>query len=75
MKFVEDYYTTYQYQNPELTFKKRVYIATDEPKVFSEARSKYVQLPSDETIVNCSLHTDIPLTYSTVTQPSRNLLN
>lgn len=42
MRYVEDYYITYQYQNPNLSFKKRVYLATDEPSVFSDARSKYV---------------------------------
>ena len=41
MKYVEDYYIIYQYQNPDSNFTKRVYLATDEPSVFSDARSKY----------------------------------
>lgn len=41
MKYVEDYYIIYQYQNPNVNFKKRVFLATDEPSVFNEARSKY----------------------------------
>ncbi|CAF3674670.1 unnamed protein product [Adineta steineri] len=41
MKYVEDYYIIYQYQNPNLKFKKRVYLATDEPSVFKDARAKY----------------------------------
>ncbi|CAF1129035.1 unnamed protein product [Rotaria sordida] len=41
MKHVEDYYIIYQYQNPNLKFTKRVFLATDEPSVFSDARSKY----------------------------------
>jgi len=41
MKYVEDYFIIYQYQNPNLTFKKRVYLATDEPSVFTDARAKY----------------------------------
>jgi hypothetical protein len=41
MKHVEDYYVIYQYQNPNLNFTKRVYLATDEPSVFKDARSKY----------------------------------
>lgn len=40
MKHVEDYYVIFQYQNPTLKFTKRVYLATDEPTVFSDARSK-----------------------------------
>ena len=40
MKHVEDYYTIFQYQNPNLKFTKRVYLATDEPTVFSDARAK-----------------------------------
>ena len=40
MKHVEDYYTIFQYQNPNLKFTKRVYLATDEPTVFNEARAK-----------------------------------
>ena len=42
MKHVEDYYIIYQYQNPELKFTKRVYLATDEPSVFHDARTKYI---------------------------------
>ncbi|CAF4932014.1 unnamed protein product [Rotaria sp. Silwood1] len=41
MKYVEDYYIIYQYQNPNLKFTKRVFLATDEPSVFNDARSKY----------------------------------
>lgn len=41
MKHVEDYYIIYQYQNPNLKFIKRVYIATDEPSIFKDARTKY----------------------------------
>ncbi len=41
MKHVEDYYIIYQYQNPNINFTKRVYIATDEPTVFQDARTKY----------------------------------
>jgi len=41
MKYVEDYYIIYEYQNPEKKFTKRVYLATDEPTVFNEAREKY----------------------------------
>ncbi|CAF1199038.1 unnamed protein product [Rotaria sp. Silwood1] len=41
MKYVEEYYVIYQYQNPDLKLTKRVYIATDEPSVFRDARSKY----------------------------------
>lgn len=40
MKHVEDYYIVYQYQNPDLKFTKRVFIATDEPTVFQDARAK-----------------------------------
>jgi len=40
MNFVDDYYRTFQYQNPNLKFTKRVYIATDEPSVFTDARNK-----------------------------------
>ncbi|CAF4383577.1 unnamed protein product, partial [Rotaria socialis] len=39
MKHVEDYYIIYQYQNPNVNFTKRVFLATDEPAVFSDARS------------------------------------
>ena len=41
MKHVEDYYVIYQYQNPEVNLTKRVYIATDDPTVLEEARTKY----------------------------------
>ena len=41
MKHVEDYYMIYQYQNPNLKFVKRVYLATDEPTVYQDARTKY----------------------------------
>ncbi len=41
MKHVEDYFIIYQYQNPYKNFTKRVYIATDEPTVFDDARIKY----------------------------------
>jgi hypothetical protein len=41
MKYVEDYYVIYQYQNPNLNFTKRVYLATDDPTVFRDARTKY----------------------------------
>jgi Alpha-(1,6)-fucosyltransferase N- and catalytic domains len=41
MKYVEDYYIIYQYQNPNLKFVKRVYIATDEPSVLRDAHIKY----------------------------------
>ncbi len=47
MKHVEDYYITYQYQNPNINFTKRVYIATDEPTVFEDARTKYDYLLID----------------------------
>lgn len=40
MKHVEEYYIVYQYQNPNLSFKKSVYLATDEPSVFKDARAK-----------------------------------
>jgi glycoprotein 6-alpha-L-fucosyltransferase len=41
MKYVEDYYIIYQYQNPNVNFTKRVYLATDEPTVFKDIRIKY----------------------------------
>jgi glycoprotein 6-alpha-L-fucosyltransferase len=41
MKYVEDYFIIHQYQNPDKNFTKRVYIATDEPTVFDDARTKY----------------------------------
>jgi glycoprotein 6-alpha-L-fucosyltransferase len=41
MKYVEDYYIIYQYQNPNVNFTKRVYLATDEPTVFEDIRTKY----------------------------------
>jgi len=41
MKHVEDYYIIHQYQNPRLNFTRRVYIATDDPSVFNDARTKY----------------------------------
>ncbi|CAF3629186.1 unnamed protein product [Adineta steineri] len=41
MKYVEDYYIIYKYQNPNINVSKRVYIATDEPLVFDDARTKY----------------------------------
>jgi glycoprotein 6-alpha-L-fucosyltransferase len=41
MRYVEDYFIIYQYQNPNLNFTKRVYLATDEPSVFNDARTKY----------------------------------
>ncbi len=44
MKWVEDYYVIYQYQNPNVNFTKHVYLATDEPSVFSDARAKYEEL-------------------------------
>jgi hypothetical protein len=47
MKHVEDHYITYQYQNPNINFTKRVYIATDEPTVFEDARTKYDYLLID----------------------------
>ena len=40
MRYVEDYYIIYQYQNPDKKFTKRVYLATDDPSVFSDARTK-----------------------------------
>lgn len=40
MKHAEDYYAIYQYQNPNVNFTKRVYLATDEPTVFTDARAK-----------------------------------
>jgi hypothetical protein len=40
MKHVEDYYIIYQYQNPNVKFRKRVYLATDEPSVFHDARTQ-----------------------------------
>lgn len=42
MKHVEDYYVIYQYQNPDVKVTKRVFIATDEPTVFQDARTKYI---------------------------------
>ncbi|CAF4639603.1 unnamed protein product, partial [Rotaria sp. Silwood2] len=41
MKHVEDFYIIYQYQNPDLKFTKRVYLATDDPSVFNDTRTKY----------------------------------
>ncbi|CAF1024054.1 unnamed protein product [Rotaria sp. Silwood1] len=41
MKYVEDYYIIYQYQNPDLKLIKRVYLASDDPSVFNEARTNY----------------------------------
>lgn len=41
MKYVEDYYLTYQYQNPDVQLTKRVYLATDDPTVFEEIRIQY----------------------------------
>lgn len=41
MKYVEDYYIIYQYQNPNVNFTKRVYLATDEPTIFKDIRTKY----------------------------------
>ncbi len=49
MRHVEDYYVIYQYQNPNVNFTKRVYIATDEPTVFRDARNKYEEFPFFET--------------------------
>ena len=40
MTHAEDYYAIYQYQNPNVNFTKRVYLATDEPTVFNDARTK-----------------------------------
>jgi glycoprotein 6-alpha-L-fucosyltransferase len=44
MRYVGDYYMIYQYQNPNVNLTKRVYLATDEPTVFKEARTKYEEL-------------------------------
>lgn len=44
MKYVEDYFMVYQYQNPNINFTKRIYLATDEPKIFEEIRTKYVDM-------------------------------
>jgi hypothetical protein len=44
MRYAEDYYVIYQYQNPNVNFTKRVYLATDEPSVFGDARTKYEKL-------------------------------
>jgi glycoprotein 6-alpha-L-fucosyltransferase len=41
MRYVEDYYVIYQYQNPNVNFTKRVYLATDEPTVFKDIRTEY----------------------------------
>ena len=44
MKYVEDYYIVYQYQNPNTNFTKRIYLATDEPSIFEEIRIKYGEI-------------------------------
>ena len=44
MKYVEDYYIVYQYQNPNVNFAKRIYLATDEPTVFEEIQTKYEEM-------------------------------
>lgn len=41
MKYVEDYYTIYKYQNPNTLLTKRVYLATDDPLVLDDARTRY----------------------------------
>lgn len=41
MRYVEEYYVIYQYQNPNVNFTKRVYLATDEPAVFKNIRTRY----------------------------------
>ncbi|CAF1313430.1 unnamed protein product, partial [Didymodactylos carnosus] len=41
MKYVQEYYAIYQYQYPSLNLVKHVYIATDDPSVFKDARSKF----------------------------------
>ncbi len=41
MRYVEDYYIIYQYQNPDVNLTKRVYLATDEPMVFKDIRTRY----------------------------------
>jgi glycoprotein 6-alpha-L-fucosyltransferase len=48
MKYVEDYFIIYQYQNPYVNFTKRVYLATDEPSVFKDARTKYEEFEFSE---------------------------
>ncbi|CAF1198684.1 unnamed protein product [Rotaria sordida] len=42
MKNAEDYYIIYQYQNPDLKFIKLVYLASDDPSVFNETRTNYL---------------------------------
>ncbi|CAF1098029.1 unnamed protein product [Rotaria sordida] len=42
MKNADDYYIIYQYQNPDLKFIKLVYLASDDPSVFNEARTNYL---------------------------------
>lgn len=44
MKYVEDYYTIYKYQNPNTLLTKRVYLATDDPSVLDDARTRYDSL-------------------------------
>ena len=40
MRYVDDYFIIHQYQNPNVNFTKRVYLATDEPMIFEEIRTK-----------------------------------
>lgn len=40
MRYVDDYYVIYQYQNPNVNLTKRVYLATDEPMIFEEIQTK-----------------------------------
>ena len=40
MRHVDEYYMIYQYQNPDKNVTRRVYLATDEPSVFTDARAK-----------------------------------
>ncbi|CAF0725864.1 unnamed protein product [Didymodactylos carnosus] len=41
MKYVQEYYDIHQYQYPSVKLVKRVFIATDDPSVFKDARSKF----------------------------------
>lgn len=57
MKYVEDYYTIYQYQNPNVNFTRRIYLATDEPKVYLEAYVQYENFIFSTQIISMCIYT------------------
>jgi hypothetical protein len=78
MKYVEDYYIIYQYQNPNSKFIKRVYIATDEPSIFQDARTKYKLFLKRNILllfIYLFILKDIQIIYFMVMQLLHNLLN